>query len=556
MIMAKYFLDDVLNETLTIHPNEHINVSYEDLRIARPTMNYISMDGLGIDLYDDTGEFAISSDYVGYISRDVSDAQGNIDDTIVLWGGSTGESFEDTFFIEHGISFGFVKDYPEVVRLIAYSYDGSIVLSQDFEITSLNHHIDLEPFHCDRIQIHFIKTKIPNSFIKMSYLLLGNIYEFKDFKSFSLNDEVNLLGSDLPIGSVEFTVVNDNNIIGKEGNKVILYDNTDLLGIYYIKDVQQEAKNKYDFLLWNQLYKMDKIIYNNFADRSTNWKYKNVNAYEEMNKLFAFCGVKCVIDESLNNVWLTSYTPVDKSARYILQQMCFACNVYVDCWKKDYVEIKPIARKNYKIVSDSDNVILKTKINKNSQVKKVDWKIENYNYSDGLGKEENLFTISASELSKNIRFFEKPCNVNYVDWAQGNGNFEVTPEYIKVWGSETLAHVFGRWLSKTNFVNEICISEAGNKIQSISNCNMIGFSNENSLVSDIPYIEEKMLIQKYFEKPNTLIAEIKYNGESVGDAITIQTFNGDYFTGIIYSLVFTNSASNRKAEIEVKEWNL
>jgi hypothetical protein len=514
------------------------------------------MDGLGIDLYDDTSEFVDSGDYVGYISRNVSNGQGNIDDTIVLFGGSTGESYEDNFFIEHGISLGFVKDYPKVVRLIAYSHDGSVILLEDFEITSLNYHIDLEPFYCDRLQIQFTKTKTPNSFIKMSYLLLGNIYEFKDFKSFSLNDEVNLLGSDLPIGSVEFTVFNDNDIIGKEGNTVILYDNTDLLGIYYVKDVQQEAKNKYDFLLWNQLYKMDKITYNDFANRSTNWKYKNVNAYEEMNKLFAFCGIKCVIDESLKNVWLTSYTPIDKSARYILQQMCFACNVYADCWKKDYVEIKPISKKNYKIVSDSDNVILKTKITKNGQVRKVDWKIENYNYSDGLGEEDNLFTMGASEFSKNIRFLEKPCSVNYINSAQGYVDFEVTPEYIKVWGSETVAYIFGSWLSKTNFINEISISEHGTKNQNISNCNIIGFSNEESLVTDIPYIEEKMLLQKYFEKPNTLTAEIKYNGESVGDAITIQTLNGDYFTGIIYSLAFTNSASNRKAEIEVKEWNL
>ena len=53
--------------------------------------------------------------------------------------------------------------------------------------------------------------------------------------------------------------------------------------------------------------------------------------------------------------------------------------------------------------------------------------------------------MGASEFSKNIRFLEKPCSVNYIDSAQGYVDFEVTPEYIKVWGSEAVAYVFGSW---------------------------------------------------------------------------------------------------------------
>lgn len=564
MITAKYILDNIQESKVVLFPNEAIDINYEKLKVGNPVINYISLDGLGIDLYDDTSVFAEDGDYCGYISIDVSDENSVSTDYIAAFGALSGDvtSAENNLEVTHGITINFEKDYATEILIVAFDKEDNQVYSNTFVINKLNNFLDIEPFVCNRIYVYFTKTNTPNSFIKINTFALGSIHSIDNFFDFELQDEKDLLSSDLPMGQAKFSTVSEENLIGREGNLLVVFDDTQLLGRYYLKEISKQSKTKYSFTIQNILYKLDKMVYSNeFAFNDSQWYYETVNAYDELVKLFKFVGVNYYIDESLKNIWLSPYMETGKTARYVLQQICFVCGAYVDCWNTD--QIKVLAnRPTYltKTIKDADGIILETKVQYSTPASLVNWQIK-YFEEQTKGEPEMIATVKASGTDIVEYKFEKETAVNDVvtDEAGDFNILELTPKHILLSPSNSFKfyYIWGYPLVETENNKTIYLREYGDKV-GLNKYGLVGFKTNTLDIDDDGNIKTLDAIRDYYSKfgGKTLSAKIVYNGEKTGDLISIQTNDGSMFTGIITSLTFQNANNYRTAKIEVIEWNI
>lgn len=560
MITCRYILDDVEKSNVKFYPNETIDVTYEELNVGKPPLNYISLDGLGIDLLDDTSHFAgdyfddVSPYYCGYISQNVSDENGNSTDMIGVFGWRDGAFPQDNLIINHGITINFFKDFATEIEIFAFDAEDYKVYSNKFVVDKKENFFDLPEIVCNRMYIYFRKTNTPNSFIKIETLALGKIHNINSFFDFDLQDEKILLGSDLPIGQIEFSTTSKENLIGRQGNSLVFFEDSDLLGLYYLQEVERTSKETYKFTVQNLLYKLNKIIYNEYAIIDNQWKFKNVNAYDELEKLFEYCGVNYSIHHDFKNVWLTPYIETGKTARYVLQQICFAIGADIDCWRKDYIEIKPKTYTSTKTLSNSDNIVLNTKINSSSQKYGARWSPKILSNTD----EEFLTSISATPILQDIRRdFDKIVDVNTYEIGQGNYYVsELRPNYIVVQVSGSSLRVKGNVLSETQYDKDINILP-NKEFLKISNNNVVAFNNEAGDISNNETIKTLEIIDDYTNRFNgsVLTATIVYNGEKTGDKITIQANDDLYYTGVISLVSFNSSNNYRTAKIEVQLWS-
>lgn len=564
MITAKYIVDNIGESRTVLYPNEAIDVSYDELSRGKPAINYISLDGMGIDLYDDTSEFVSDGDYCGYISTNVSDENSVSTDSIAVYSSSFKKNDLD---VTHGITINFEKDYATEILIAAFDNDDNEVYSNTFTINKLNNFFAIEPFMCNRIFIYFKKTNTPNSFIKINTFALGQIQVIDSFFDFELQDEKDLLSADLPIGQVKFSTICEQNLIGKEGNQLVVFDDGQLLGTYYIKEIKKQSKNKYTFTAQNILYKFDKKTYSDkFAFSDSQWDYAAVNAYDELVKLFEFVGVNYYIDDSLKKVWLNSYMETGKTARYVLQQICFASGAYVDCWMTDKIKIlvnKPIYLT--KTIKDGANVTLDTQVKEDNLVTSVVWK---FNFREIITDESfspeiigRFYTNSSGIVTYR---FESEAAINDVV-GLNVGSFSIsesTPTVIVGFADAVDTYVmWGYPIVKKEINKKIFLRNSDKENEIVLNkYNLVGFKTDKILpdVDDENNIKTLDNIKDYYTKlgAKTLTAKIVYNGEKTGDLISIQTDDGSMFTGIITSLVFSNANSYRAAKIEVIEWNI
>lgn len=582
MITAKYLLDDVLESSCVLYANEAITVAEDDLKRGRPAINYITMDGLGVDLYDDTSEFITAGDYCGYISQNVSDSDCNSDDFVAIYGLREDSSFaENNLEITHGITLGFEQNYCPSVKIFAYDKDDDLVFEKEIEITQLYQHIDLDSIICNRVYIYFTKTQYPYSFVKLSTLILGNVHIFDSFSSFDMLDEINLLSDDLPMGQVEFSVFSENDLIGKNGSVLYFFDNSELLGKYYLADIERESKTKYNFTVQNLLYEANNKVYDFYGQslfskyavgwthpftfqRPTNYirgsSADSVTIPGALDELMNYIGVEFEIDKTfyINNDWWFPQYLQSGTARYALQQMCWALGAYVQCSDKIYIKpLSSIDINNPKIIRNSDSRILKTKVKKNDKISNVLWDITRYIGAQSPNITEITKVEVTSEQLVNSIFdvtvnFSKPTKISSIEGGNVltdcafENPYKITFPVTEA-GTYTL---YGYELTSSKQTEIIPVNPTGSE-KNYSKYDLILLNGDQ-----YPYLTNKKTELYKAELNNEILtATIVYDGEKTGDCISIQTSLDDMFTGIITSVRFSSSGTYRTAEIEVQKWN-
>lgn len=573
MITAKYIQDDALQSEGFLNPNASIIVSYDDIRIGKPVMNYITMDALGMDLYDDDSEFIAENDYCGYISQSVSDSNGNIADTIEITG--------NNMHIEHGITFEFVNQHPTNVTLTAYStIDRSeIVFERMFEITSLCHHIDLELLECSSLVITFNSTQSPHSFIKLEALVLGGLHKFNDFAEFDYIDEVNILSADLPIGEISFSVFSDTDLLGVEGNKLFFFDGSHFMGEYYLVTSDRETETKYNFVVQNQIFKADKTKFEDYAqallstylpEGSFAFAYQRPINYQRGSGEMASivpgaletcldkCGVRYEIDNYFltnNDLWLTPYLKPG-SCRYALIQLCWVLGAYIICTDKVYIKpLSAISTQTPKKITNEDNRIIRTSVSKAKKVSNVLWDIPMYS-RDASPHVKKVSSVNVNVGSKITIAFNSPTKVMNVVYSSGaeEENIYETPYTVSFFnGTKESGEITinGFNLNDSKITEIIPINSEGDEKK---------YSKYDLMLLDSawdPFIDfKKSQLEKVARENKVLKATIGYDGEKIGDLISIQTNLGDMFTGIITKVAFSSPNTYRTAEIEVQQWNI
>lgn len=508
---------------------------------------FISFDGNGIDLNDRNKKFYESGDYAGYISSEVSDENCN------LSGAEIYISYKgvvlDNLDLSQGITFSFYGDccremYIQYINSNTETFwEENIAVNSDLFVLKP---ADTLVSSATALRITFTKTTLPNQFLKLSYVKFGTVTALKRIKNINLLEEINVLSDDLPINSLEYTVVLDEPIEFQDDDLMGVYSNGKYYGTFYLDEAERISQKVYNIKALNCLSILDKCDYDDW--------HGTMDLSYFIDVVKSKTGV--TISETSGRPYFTfGYIPIN-TCRFALCACCFALGFMVDGSRNDSIELIKIPSKITSIIKTSDKRIIgeatyhKSKAITAANVHKVNNVIYNqtsleYKKSGKYYFSESPIEISSSDTSGVVL---EEHSLNFIRFSMDDSI-----------GSATFSgHKLEFTADNYKIVNPNVTNEKTNEIN-LNDFLIVGRVLISTGIGETPYvyadISRDRQILKYIQSGGTVKAKIRLRGERVGDLIQIETAFDGMKTGIITSM-YNSFGYEDVADIEVLEWNL
>lgn len=502
---------------------------------------FISFDGNGIDLNDRNKKFYESGDYAGYISSEVSDENCN------LSGAEIYISYKgvvlDNLDLSQGITFSFYGDccremYIQYINSNTETFwEENIAVNSDLFVLKP---ADTLVSSATALRITFTKTTLPNQFLKLSYVKFGTVTALKRIKNINLLEEINVLSDDLPINSLEYTVVLDEPIEFQDDDLMGVYSNGKYYGTFYLDEAERIANNIYSIRASNCIRILDDVQYPNydFIEAPIDHFLNDKDQICELSK------VPIEADEDLSSLLVYGHIPIE-SCRFAVCALGFAGCFMVDGSRNDRVVLKRLPDTVSSVIKTADKRIIgQCTFTKSKPISKAILYYPQLQNSEEITIEDT----APADMGHYVVFPDPPTAVTAIA-----GNYNVY--------SQSLNHILFKSKNDSAVITavkhilvkryvEVSILDVTktNEVK-FDGFNIIGYSDGIDLNSKLADIE------KYIQSGGTAKAKIRLRGERVGDLIQIETAFDGMKTGIITSMDISFGYED-VADIEVLEWNL
>lgn len=249
-----------------------------------------------------------------------------------------------------GITLKFLEDYPSKILVSWYSdQDGNVKIDSKYFYPNSTEYVCFKQIeNYKSVKIEFIKTRQPQQYIRMTFMLYGEIRTWadEDVMKATVTEEVDSTSSTLPINTAELTLVDENddfNIQNTEGlwkslqaeQKILLTENVNGtildVGTYYI-DTWESKDNSITLNLVDALGLIDKTKF-------MGGMYTDVSVGDLIDSIMASANVTDYeVSEDLKSLSLSGYIPI-MSHREALQQIAFAIGAVVDSTRGSTIRI-------------------------------------------------------------------------------------------------------------------------------------------------------------------------------------------------------------------------
>lgn len=249
-----------------------------------------------------------------------------------------------------GITLKFLEDYPSKILVSWYSdQDGNVKIDSKYFYPNSTEYVCFKQIeNYKSIKIEFIKTRQPKQYIRMTFMLYGEIRTWadEDVMKATVMEEVDSTSSTLPINTAELTLVDENddfNIQNTEGlwkslqaeQKILLTENVNGtildVGTYYI-DTWESKDNSIALNLVDVLGLIDKTKF-------IGGMYTDVSVGTLIDSIMASANVTAYeVSADLKELTLSGYIPI-MSHREALQQIAFAIGAVVDSTRGSTIRI-------------------------------------------------------------------------------------------------------------------------------------------------------------------------------------------------------------------------
>ncbi len=540
-------------------------ITYDELKNSYKVTNYISFDGLGIDLLDDNKQF-YKDEYTGYISPGVSSEKydSSLDGYPALFAQPIVYTVADNKYPE-GITirfYGHCCSKVDITYLYVdlngnndYHYEREIVNDTEKYIR-FNTYLK-ENYTVKEIEIEFLSTPLPNQLVKIQGIIEGKINTLNKFRSSNLLEEINILSDDLPINSLDFEAVLED-VFEKE-DPVNVYSNGRYYGTFFVDDAERVAANIYNVKCLNSVGLLEAKEFKDWNFDSTfNNKISGLDFFLE--KMFDETSIKVSKPEC--NYFIYGHVPIE-SYRKALCEYAYACGFMVDSSRSDALALKNIPTEISGVIN-KERIIGDSSLTKNQVITsaKIQYPAETTNdsfvndYKNFLGvpKEERIYyefenpVILPEGMNPNEdylgMYFIYALSGNYIDFkATRTGSPSVSFKKIDY-----------------QYINEIIHNEAPGKAKpnekDFSQIKIYsGYKSRSggSITSYLP--QKKKDIKKYIQSRGKVKAKIILQNEKIGDLVQIETAYDGIITGIITSMNISFGYKD-VADIEVLEWQI
>ena len=112
-----------------------------------------------------------------------------------------------------GITLYFAEDYPEEIMITWYTLSGTKLDTMSFHPTSLVFCCVNQVENYGKIIIEFVKTRLPNRYVKLQYILYGRYISWKDdlIQTGKVLEEIDETSATLSINTAEISIIDENN---------------------------------------------------------------------------------------------------------------------------------------------------------------------------------------------------------------------------------------------------------------------------------------------------------------------------------------------------------
>lgn len=332
-----------------------------------------------------------------------------------------------------GITLTFADDYPSLIKITWYTLYGTKIISKEFAPDSLIYVCKKQVSNYGKIDIEFVKTRLPYRYARLQYVLYGVQIEWKasDITKASLIEEIDVTSATLAINTAKLSIIDMNNdfdISNKNGAwksvqkaqeiELSEYINGDVVpcGTFYLSE-NSFSGNIANFSLVDAIGLMDNYT---FCDGEI---YSNVKAGIILESIFAAAKIKKYeIVEDIYNIPLTGTLAI-QTCREALQMVCFACGAVADDSRSDTIKV-------YRPDRYVSNII--------TIDRKFSAAIKQGEYVSGVSIEYNKYTLS-----------EQPDNIYDDILPSGDTRIELSSPYSP---SSIVASAGTLLEAKTNYI--------------------------------------------------------------------------------------------------------
>lgn len=516
------------------------STSFANIITDRYPSNYISMDGLGIKVKDDTTRFYNTGDYVGYISSNISNSSGefvypNIAPTISFWLSS------GNLNLSSGITINFFQEYCCEIDIEYRDSDTVLIDSDTLYPNKLNFSFIPSVTSCATVKINFSKTQHPEQFVKIASLYIGSMMVIDRIKDINLMEEIKPLSDDLSINTFEFTAISDNALGIKKGSKIRPFNNGKCFGTYYIKDIERTGKNCYQVAASDSIGLLDNYNYYGFNTTS-------VLLSDIINEIQTETGLTIQVNDDVSAYSIYGYLPI-KSSRFTICAIAWACGFMVDTYRGDTVVLRKIPTSVSSVIKSADKRIIGDSTFKvTEQIKSA-----SVTYPSGYYTEDYSTNVTAITDRVTLVFDNAPIEVTGISGQHTTylSTYNIVDFYTESYNITISGY-------KINFNHKIY--NVSNASANYNNSKILEFKDFDVLGSCLSGLNTEQIMRssdigKYISSRGIVKAKIVLKEERVGDLISIETAYDGIITGIIISMN-TKFGYQNIADIEVMEWSI
>lgn len=492
--------------------------------------NYITFDGLGVNLLDESKKFYEETDYKGLRSplsnenKEIVGYDGGIE--IVFNLNHTADLPITLIFnndnctelrIEHTTATGGMKGYTQKVN-------GNIVTL----------YLDTTTY---RWLIYPTKTKNEQERVTLEGVIDGTVNNFNKFKSHNLIEEINVLSDDLPINQFQATFINPEHLpLGKK-TPLTLLSNGKYFGTFYITNSKKSNRNFYDITAQNEIGLLN-------GEEYIDWKSTNISLLDFTSQLSPNIILE---DETKYNIF--GYIPVE-TKRFALCAACFGCGLMINNSRSNNIILQKIPTEISSVILTKDRRIIgDATLELTEPIISASISFPN----DVDFSETGSVTLSGEADMGHMHFFEDAPVLIY----EGSGNviyYGESDNYVEYKAKNeniTFSYYKYKYLTNVEIVENLLETEGKTKEYK-------SFQIRGGIVGNDGYItriSRSEDVLKYIQSRGRVNAKIRLRGEKVGDLIQIETAWDGIITGIITKMDITFGYEDI-ANIEVLEWNL
>lgn len=512
--------------------------------------NYLSFDGLGLDLTTNGYKFYEDGEYTGLLTS------GDMEDKTIT---STIEFLEDGTEIAIDPQDIRIETFGECCSKVSVTYNSTdnatydcVQDESDGNIYVLSKDNWLEG--SKSITITFT-LKGTTYLLKIASISIGGIKIYDDAFSASLSEEIDILSQDFPLDELNISISSETAI--EKGSKMSVSNARIYFGTFFVDECERTGENTYNITCYNSSGKFEQNQYMQWTLYSKKTDDASIITFAEfIEELKAITGTEILTDEDLSEIQLYGHIPIT-TCRVALATAASSFGLMIDTSRGDVVRLKRIPTEISSFIS-GDRILGEAVVKETKET--------------CVGVYENIqrgHTLSSTELKLTLTegnnytvLFDKPSKCydtkNIISVIESGDNFLTFKALATVEG-QPIEILEWQFVKISRNINPACAITASTNVkqQKFSNYSLIAIyaDNDNDGSNNIEY-DKDADIKKFISSEGTVTAKVILAGEKVGDLVEIETPWQGVKTGIITSLNNITFGYDNIADMEIMLWDL